>query len=65
MGEMIVKCLNASKYVLTCREFKIVNIQAKKVVDLLTLSSPNTHVRPRSGSSTTVAMKSFLQSNTE
>ena len=54
--------MNACKDVLTCREFKIVNIQAKNVVDLLTLSSPNTHVIPRSGRSTTVAMKSCLQS---
>ena len=50
---------------LTCKVFRIVNIQANTLDSWLTANKPNTHVIPSSGSSITVAFKISLKIKTQ
>ena len=52
---------NQISYVRTCREFRIVKIQANTVVSLLTDIIPISQVSPSSGNNTIVAFIKYLQ----
>ena len=45
---------------LTCKELRMVNIQANTLDSWLTANIPNTHVIPSKGNSITVAFKRIL-----